>query len=287
MENLATVNSFIRTVLATIVLGALGVAGWFGYTTYNAKDIEARRRSKELTAANQKLEEATRDLNNAQIEISQKTEQLNQANQKIDTLNKEVENLTNRISLLKVDRRLAQLTAVDQVTDDNGDLFTIVEFVELNDEGHPIDKPRQFRIRGDVVYVDTWVVKFDDKYIEEADLERGTSLVLFRRIFGEMQQPADGFPLDEEGKQPQAYARGGQVSDFEKKIWGDFWGIANDKKKAEELGIRANHGDAISMKLQKGKTYRIQARTSDGPAIIQEDKVDTPRAPPTENRPEA
>ena len=277
MENLSTLNSFMRTILAMIVLGALTVAGWFGYTTYNAKDIEARRRSRELAEVNEKLTQASRDLTAAQSQLALKTEQLNVANQRIDQLNKDIENLNARLVLLKVDHRLARLTAVDQGTDDDGEMYTVVEFVELNDEGQPIESPRQFRIRGDVVYIDNWIVKFDDKYVEEADIDRSTSLVLFRRIFGEMQQPIEGFPLDEAGRRPQAYARGGQMTDFEEKIWGDFWNIANDEAQAKELGIRAAHGQAVSMKLQKGKSYRVQLRASDGLSIVPEDPSQAPK----------
>jgi hypothetical protein len=118
------------------------------------------------------------------------------------------------------------------------------------------------------VYVDYLVVKFDDKYIEEKDIDRSTSLCLFSRIFGDQQKPIDGYALDETGSRPSAYARGGQMSDFEKSIWDDFWSIANDKAMAEEKGIRAAHGQALSMKVKKGKTYRIQLRASDGLSIV-------------------
>jgi outer membrane murein-binding lipoprotein Lpp len=283
MENLATLNSFLRTILTTVVLGVITVAGWFGYTTYNAKEIEARRQSKELAEAQEKLDQASRELSAAQSQLAETTEQLNVANQQIDQLNKDIENLNARLTLLKVDHRLARLTVVDQGTDEKGEPYTVVKFVELNDEGQPIGKERQYRIRGDVVYIDNWIVKFDDKYVEQADIDRSTSLVLFRRIFGEMQQPIDGFPLDEAGQRPQAYARGGKETDLEKKIWGDFWNIANDEAKAKELGIRAAHGQAVSMKLQKDKAYRVQLRASDGLSIVPEDSSTSP--PPSGEKP--
>jgi hypothetical protein len=123
------------------------------------------------------------------------------------------------------------------------------------------------------VYIDNWLVKFEDKYVEQADLERGTSLILFHRIFGDKQQPADGFPLDETGTRPKAYARGGKMSDLEKKIWGDFWNIANNEAMAHELGIRAAHGGAVSMKVQKGKSYRVIMRSTGDLSIVPEDKA--------------
>ena len=117
------------------------------------------------------------------------------------------------------------------------------------------------------MYIDNWVVKFDDKYVEHAEIERSTSLVLFRRVFGESQTPNEGISLDAVGSRPQAYGTGNEMSDFEKQIWSEFWTIANDESRARELGIRAAHGEAPSMKLQKGKSYRIQLRASDGLSI--------------------
>ena len=108
--------------------------------------------------------------------------------------------------------------------------------------------------------------------IEQADLERGTSLLLFKRIFGSGQKPDDGYPLDEVGSAPKAYARGGKMSDFERKIWDDFWNIANDSEKAKQLGIRAAHGGAPFMKVEKGKSYRILLRASGDPTIVPEDQ---------------
>jgi len=64
------------------------------------------------------------------------------------------------------------------------------------------------------------------------------------------------------------------LSDFEKKIWDDFWRIANDPQRSAELGIRALHGDAVSIKVEKGKTYRVTVRASGGPEIVVE--PDTP-----------
>ena len=277
MEKLAAINSFVRTLLAVIVLGAVGYGGWFGYTTYNAKEIEAQKRSKELEEATGKLADAQRELDAAQAEIRQKSLLIIEKDSKISELNLDIEKLEASLALLKVDHRLARLTVVDQGKDPNtGESFSRIEFVELNDEGAPIDTPREFRIRGDVVYIDNWIVKFEDEYVQKADLERGTSLVLFRRIFGEMQQPIEGFPLDEVGARPKAYARGGRMSDFEKKIWGDFWNIANDESAAKELGIRAAHGQAVSMKVQNGKSYRVQLRASDGLSIVPEEKAEKP-----------
>jgi hypothetical protein len=160
------------------------------------------------------------------------------------------------------------LTVLEQDVDpQTNQLYTVGQFVEVNDNGEAISEPKQFRINGDVVYIDHWVVKFDDQFVERAEIDRATSLVLFRRIFGENQTPNDGFAIDVVGSRPQAYGSGNSMSEFEKKIWDEFWTIANDEARARELGIRAAHGEAPSMKLQKGKSYKVLLRASDGLSI--------------------
>jgi hypothetical protein len=278
MENISTINSFLRTLLATVVIGIAGVGGWFGYTTYNKNEIAARKSALELAKANEQLELTKKDIEAKTAEIAQKTQLLQEKEVEIAALSKDVERLETSLALVKVDHRLAKLTVTDQGIDQSsGEPFSLVEFVELNDEGAPLDTPREFRVRGDLVYIDNWIVKFEDKYVETADIERGTSLILFHRIFGDKQQPADGFPLDEQGTRPKAYASGGKMTDLEKKIWGDFWNIANDEKMAHELGIRAAHGGAVSMKVQKGKTYRVIMRSTGDLSIVPEEKAPTER----------
>jgi hypothetical protein len=282
MDNLRAINSFLRTLIAVVVLGGAGTAGYYGYTTYNAKEIEARKKERELKDAQQALSDTKGRLQQAEAEVANKVAELKLKDAEIVKLNESIEKLETALTLLKVDHRVARFGAVDQTKDETtGEVSTLVEFVELNDEGQPIETPRQFRVRGDVVYVDGWVVKFDDRYIEQADLERGTSLLLFKRLFGSGQRPDDGYPLDAVGSAPKAYARGGRMTDFERKIWDDFWNIANDPQKAAALGIRAVHGDAPSMRVQKGKWYKVLLRSTGEMSVVPDDN------PPGGRRPEA
>jgi multidrug efflux pump subunit AcrA (membrane-fusion protein) len=269
MQGISTINSLLRTLLAIVVVGGAGTAGWYGYTTYNAKDIEARKQIRAREDAEQALAQAKSRLTQAEADVASREAELVVKNAEIDKLNANIKKLELALRYLKIDHRVARFTAVDQTKDDaTGEIRSLIEFVELNDEGHPIDTPRQFSLPGDTVYIDGWVVKFDDKYVEQADLERGTSLLLFKRIFGSGQKPDEGYPLDEFGSAPHAYARGGKMSDFEKKIWDDFWNIANDSARAKQLGIRAAHGGAPFMKVEKGKSYKILLRASGDPTIV-------------------
>ena len=65
---------------------------------------------------------------------------------------------------------------------------TTFEFYEVNDDGAPLGADRRkFTVEGDRVYVECLVAKFDDKYVEEQDLDRGTAICIFQRVFGEFQ----------------------------------------------------------------------------------------------------
>ena len=155
-----------------------------------------------MTASQQELDERKR-------ELIQKETQIVELNQDLEKKKAEIQRLDTALRLHKMQRRLARVKVLETGTDPTTQKkFSKIQFVELNELGDPIGEPREFRLEGDIVYVDYWVVKFDDKYVEAADLERGTSICLFNRIFGEFQKPKDGFCLDEPGKRPGPYARG-------------------------------------------------------------------------------
>jgi hypothetical protein len=235
------------------MVGLLGVGGLLGYQAYSHRsqlEKDVKRQAEELKANAEKITTLTTNL----------AEQTQRAN--------ELE-LANR--LLKVDHRLAHIRVLDQATDAEGRTMTKLEFVEVNDQGEPIDSPRITTIDGDVVYIDAWVVKFQDKLVEAADALRSTSICLFRRLFSETQKPVEGYQLDRVGAEPAVYRRGEQTSAEEQKIWSKFWDYANDPKAAEKAGVRAAHGEAPSIKLKPGKLYKVELRASGGLSIVADD----------------
>jgi hypothetical protein len=270
-DTIHNVNTTLRSLLMLVLVGGAGFGGYKVYELYNEPKQQLADKQAELDEARQSLEQANKDLAARQQEISQ----LNVA---LEEKAAQVERLEVAMQLLKVRSRLARLTVLDQrerpqsepQQPDNAEgqdntptnVVTRVEFVEVNEHGDPIGEAKQFDILGDMVYIDYLRVTFDDKYVEQSDLDRSTAIALFQRIFGEHQDPANGFLLDTVGTRPTAYARGTEMSDFERKIWNDFWLIANDSQRAAELGIHAAHGSAVSMRVQPGKTYEIELRAT-------------------------
>jgi hypothetical protein len=266
VETIATINSAVRTVLALAVLGAVAVGGYFGYTTYNEKDIAAANAAKRLKAAEEELVSVRQD-------VAAKQALIEHQEAEIKAKDLQIEKLETARRLLKVDHRLAQINVIDQETDENGEIVSTVQFIELNPEGVAMGPPRVFKLKGEMIYIDGLSVTFRDEFVEQADLERGTSLFAFTRIFTDKQKPEDGFPLDDVGARPLAYGKGGRISDFEKNIWDNFWTIANDEKKSGELGIANIHGSAPSIKPQKGHSYTFELRASAGPKLKHEGKM--------------
>lgn len=275
-ESISTVNAFIRTILATIVLGAVGYGSFLGYEYLVKPQIEASQRSREeLETTLRRLEETGRELsvvkskvNEQQQVIASQTKTIEQQTAEIAQLAEEKEKLEIAKRLLKVDHRLARVKVLSVGTNtETGEAFSDVEFTELADGGEVLGEPRRFRLSGDEIRVDSWIVKFDDQYIEQADLLRGTSLCVFKSIHGNLDAPTDAHQLEEPNSRPAAYGRGGPMSEFEKKIWADFWEISTDPEKALELGIRAGHGQVNYVKAKEGLTYEIDLRASDGMTI--------------------
>ncbi len=261
VEGVKTVNSVVRTVLLAAVAGVLG---WGGYVAYD----EVTKRERLLQDKNLEIELAQQQLTTLHGQLEGRLAEIGQLNQDLQQRQARIDKLETSLQLLKTDQRLARLSVISIDRDAEGKALTSsLQFVELSPTGEPLSDPKQFELPGDVIYIDNWVVKFTDDYIEKGDVERGTSLCLFRRVFSEEQTPSGGFSLDEIGMRPQAYASGGGMSEFERRLWSEFWEFANDPVKASQMGIRAANGEAVSIKVREGKSYTVSLRASGGLSI--------------------
>lgn len=252
LKSLDSVSNFIKAMLSLVLVGGAGFGAWFGYNTYYQKDLALREKEEQVRKSEAEIVRLNEDLLLKQREIV-----------RLDTANK----------LLKVDRRLAQIEVLQQQETTPGDpatLNTTFSFVEIDDEGRPLSQPQVHTVKGDLVYVEAWIVKFDDEFVEKGDPFRGTSICLFRRLWGEFQEPNDGFKIETVGSRPAAYSRGDEPSEIEREIWENFWDYATDPDRAKAAGVRVAHVEAAANKLIPGKRYRITLRASDGLSITPE-----------------
>jgi hypothetical protein len=126
---------------------------------------------------------------------------------------------------------------------------------------------RSMVLPGEEVYIDALVVQFERKFVEEGDGLRGKSLLLFRRAFGDRQQPVQGTPLftaQPESLVPELLQVDSAPTEFEKKIWTKFWDYMNDPKLAAADGVRVAQGEAPHVKPVAGQVYQLRLRASGG-----------------------
>lgn len=265
LKHIQALNSFMGMILALVIVALLVVGGWFAFKNYYAEKFALEA---DLVAKQKEVDQLAERLLSSQAEIGRLEKDVEQKRQ-------EIQRLATALKFMKVDQRLARVTVLSQSgSAKTEDLSTRFSFVEVDREGKPLGEPRVFNVEGDLAYIDSWVIKFGDEYVEQGDSLRSTSICLFRRVFGEKQLPAEGFLLDEEGGQPTIYRTGGKMSDFEQELWSRFWDYANDSELAGEKGVRAAHGEAPSIQLRPGKSYRIELRASGGMSVVPEDTPD-------------
>ena len=214
MNNVKTLNSAVRTAMLVGITGVVGYSGYLGYDNYVKPGFQAKQ--------------AVADLETMKVEFSKQAEQL----QKIEKRN---ERLETSMKLLKVDRRVAHVKILEKEVDEKGEPYMEVRFSEVDPDGNVIGSPRDFTIQGDRFYVDGWVATFEDSYVENADELRSASMFVFKSIYGDAERPKDGQRLDIQSAEsgPPGIYKSAKKNEFEQKIWGDFWTVANDKSNSD------------------------------------------------------
>lgn len=258
VEGIKAISGLFRTLILLLVAAGLGWGGWLGYSQFVVPAMESRA--------------ALAQVETLKVELTDLQTQLTANKQMLETAQQDNERLQTALKFLKINRRLAHITVLDQGQTEEGEPFMDVAFAEVNDAGQAIGPARAFRLRGERMFLDCWIVKFEDNYVEQADALRGTSLCVFKGLWGDIDGPRGSQSLDSlaptSPSPPGIYHQAAQVTDFERKIWADFWSVANDRQRQRDMGIRANHGEAPYVLVEKGKTYRVELRTSGGVSLV-------------------
>jgi hypothetical protein len=268
------VNVFLRTF---VLLSAVLLAGWW---TLMLKS--------KLAAGERLLAQRTEELDRARSDLVQRQEELRRLGAELEARAAEVARLETVVAeqeralralelanrLLKVAHRVARIEVLAQgaPADAPERVRTTVRFTELGPEGEPLGPGKELTVAGRTLYVESLVIQFEDRYVEQGDALRGTSLCLFRRLFGEDQSPRDGVPLDAAGQQPLAYGGDTTADPVHRALWARFWDYANDPALAKQLGVRAMQGEAPFVEARTGKVYRLELRAAGGLVIEAEQR---------------
>ncbi|MDP2875013.1 MAG: hypothetical protein Q8O00_02440 [Holophaga sp.] len=181
---------------------------------------------------------------------------------KLAKLETEALQLKTYLKLLEHTERRAQLEVLSQTKDAMGETINTLRFTELDSQGAVVGEQRLIEIKGDEVYVDTLVIKFEDHFVEAGDPLKGKSLLLFRRLFTNRVKPDDGYVLDKTGLPPGIYTARAAASPFERDLWARFWTVANSETLAQQAGVKAIHGQAVYGKLLPNMVYTLLMRST-------------------------
>ena len=272
-KTISALNSLLGTLLSLVIVAALGVGGWFAYHAYFADRWALEDTEKKLEEKEKELEERQKEVTRLAGQLASSQEQVESLGEELKAKEKEIARLSMANRLLKVDHRIARLDILWQgPSSQTGELMTRVSFVETDEQGKPLEKPRVFDIQGEFVRVDALVIKFADQHVEIGDPLRSTSVCLFKQIYGNEDAPKKGFPLDSASSRPAPYERGGKMSELEQEIWANFWDYANDAQKANKAGVRAAHGQSIFQQVRPNKRYKVFLRSTGDLTIVPEDR---------------
>jgi Ni/Co efflux regulator RcnB len=177
--------------------------------------------------------------------------------ERIAELKREKQQLEQIVERLSSERRIAQVLVTEQHRDDKGVLHTTLLLVEETKAGRTLP-PKRITVRGDHVYIDALVIKFEENYIKDGDALRGQSIALFDKVFGSAEKPADATRIDEPGRIPEIY-RGADVtvSDYEQALWREFWRLAEDQELARTQGVRVAQGQSVYGPLKPDLLYTM------------------------------
>jgi len=194
---------------------------------------------------------------------------------RVEALEAQVRDLGGRLDRRKAETYVANARVLARSADpQTGDPAWRIEFFEVDGRGVPLHEARIFEVRGREIFFDALVVEFDSEFVEVGDGLRGKSLHVFRRAFGDRDRPAEGVPLwnvsgDEipDVYRPSTLVASREALEFERRIWRDFWALAEDPERARAEGVRLAYGDAKYQRLAVGRVFRLTLRHAGGLTI--------------------
>lgn len=178
----------------------------------------------------------------------------------IGQLERDRQRLADYANRLSDARRVAQADILEQTTDAQGRAVSAILWHEIDADG-VLGSPQEFEVLGDLVYFEAAVIKFDHQLVGEGDAERGASLALFRRVFGEHQPAASAGELN---RSLTDRIMSEQADTFDERLWSMFWKMMDDPQLAEKYGVRVAQCEAPAVRVKAGQVWEVSLDAAGG-----------------------
>ena len=172
----------------------------------------------------------------------------------VDELEQQRARLVRYAQRLTARRRVAQVDVVRQRVDARGRTVSTLLWQEIGPDG-VLGKPVAVEAVGRLVYFEALVLKFEPQFVGEGDPARGTSLALFRRIFGDCQAPDSVTELDRAARPP--LHEDDAVAKLHDTLWRKFWDFVDDPALAQQFGVRVAQCEAPAVPLKAGQVWQL------------------------------
>ncbi|MGE0479744.1 MAG: hypothetical protein AB7Q17_04655 [Phycisphaerae bacterium] len=183
--------------------------------------------------------------------------ELRRAREENERLERARQELVQHARRLEASRRAAQITVLAQSTDAAGVTQTRLQWQEIARDGF-LGTPVVIEARGRLVYCEALVLKFEPRHVAEADPERGVSLALFRRVFGDQQSPDSAIEFDRAARPRQ------REPELHTLLWSRFWELVDQPDLAARFGVRVAQIEAPAAPMAAGQVWEVTIDAAGG-----------------------
>ena len=168
------------------------------------------------------------------------------------------------IERLSADSRIAEVLVTKTEFDEGSKtILTTIKFLEYDAAGKPLE-PKYFTFAGNLIQFQALVIRFEDALVKAGDRLRGKSAYLFVKAFTLSKEHTQVFEITPTEGVPAGYKVPGRRSDFESKLWAEFWSYALDPEARNRAGVKNAQIEAPGSMFVPGSIYTIHIEHDGG-----------------------
>jgi len=197
----------------------------------------------------------------AVVTVNLRTFDIRRLTAQVDALEQQRQELRDYIRRLSASRRVAQVEVIDQRPDQRGLMVSAIVWHEIGRDG-VLSGPQTVEVVGEMMYVEAAVIKFEHDAVGKGDPQKGGSVAVFRRIFGDRQIAALAPSLNQ-ATRPAASGDGSDAP-FEVRLWELFWQLMADPRLAKQYGVRVAQCEAPAVRIKTGQIWEVALDSAGG-----------------------